>query len=61
MDAPDEIEKKRLSSFHFKGFIDPYEEWMIKRDPLPNIEGVYDLWSLDWKEVFSPLLNATLE
>ncbi len=57
----EEIEKKRLSSAHFKGFVDPYEEWMLKRDIFPEIEVVYEKWKREWEEVFSPLLSATVE
>jgi exodeoxyribonuclease V gamma subunit len=59
--SPDEIEKKRLSSSSFKGFIDPYEEWILKRDALPSTEEVYAKWKSDWERVFSPLLSAAVE
>ncbi len=57
----EEIEKKRLSSSYFKGFVDPYEEWMLKREGLPEIDVIYNLWKSEWEKVFSPLLSAILE
>ncbi len=54
----EEIEKKRISSTSFKGFVDPYEEWMLKRESFPKMDQILDLWEKDWKELFSPLLEA---
>ncbi len=56
-----EIEKKRASSPSFKSFVDPYEEWMMKRGGFPELEEIYSLWEKDWKQVFSPLLEAEVK
>lgn len=54
-----EIEKKRETSF--KSFIDPYEDWINKRGAFPELEEIYSFWEKDWKEVFSPLLEAEVK
>jgi exonuclease V gamma subunit len=56
-----EIEKKRSSSLSFKSFVDPYEEWMMKRGAFPELEEMYSVWEKDWKQVFSPLLEAQVK
>jgi len=45
----------------FSLFLDPYEEWILKRDPPPNPDLLFQSWHALWGEVFSPLLEEERE
>ena len=52
-----DLQKKITPSSYDIGFVDPYDEWIEKRDPTISADHVLEEWKMQWSEVFSLLIE----
>ncbi len=53
----EEFKKKIQPTFYESGFEDPYEEWILKRDPLLSVDHIEKEWKEQWLDAFSLFLE----